>query len=331
MSRDPRVILLYGSDEYAIARRLSELASLFPDPSTADLNIARLDGRALSWDDLNNAVNALPFLAPQRLVFLAHPSSGWQTPEQRQKFLAFLEKVPDTTHLVLWEPAETQAWGAGGSKDADKHWLATWLRKKGLGVEYFAQPKADAMPAWIIRNAKAQGGEFNGAAAHRLAELVGDDTRQASQEVVKLLAYVDWKRAVTAADVEALTPFTAEASIWDLVDAVSSGNGHTALQLLHRYLEHDGDFYAWSMIIRQFRLILLAREVLDRGGGLAEARKELGVGEFPARKALDQARRFDLHGLERLYHRLLEIDEAAKTGRMPLDLGMELLIADLTT
>ncbi len=40
---------------------------------------------------------------------------------------------------------------------------------------------------------------------------------------------------------------------------------------------------------------------------------------------------FSMTGLERVYHRLLEIDEAAKTGRMPLELGMEILVAELTT
>ncbi len=332
MPGEARIILLYGTDEYAITRRLAELASRFPDPSTAEMNIARLDARALTWDDLNNAVNALPFLATQRLIFLAHPSSKWTTPELRQKFLGFLEQVPETAVLVLWELAETQGWGTGGSRqDESKHWLAAWLRKKGLGVEYYAQPAAGDMPGWILRNAKSQKGEFQSAAAHKLSEMVGEDTRQAAQEVTKLLTYVDWKRAVTAADVEALTPFTAEANIWQLVEAVSSGNARVALALLHRYIEHDGEFYAWSMIIRQFRLILLAREVLDRGGGLAEAQKELRVGEYPAKNALKHARNFNLRSLERLYHRLLEIDEAAKTGRMPLDLGMELLISDLTT
>ncbi len=186
------------------------------------------------------------------------------------------------------------------------------------------------MSGWIVKNAQTPGGAFNGAAASKLAEMVGADTRLAAQEITKLLTYVDWKRPVTAADVEALTPFTAEADVWQMVDAISSGKGRIALQLLHRYIEHDGDFYAWSMIIRQFRLTLLAREVLDRRGSQADAEKALGVRGFPAQKALDHARRFSTQALERIYHRLLEVDEAAKTGRMPLDLGMELLVAELT-
>jgi DNA polymerase-3 subunit delta len=333
MPKDSRVILLYGDDEYAISRRLSEFGSMFSDRSTADMNTARLDARTVSQDDLNNAVNALPFLARQRLVLLANPSAGAATPETEQKFLDFLEKVPETAVLVLWEHTESQAWGTGGGqrRGDQKHWLAAWLAKRGLDVEYYAQPAGNMMQSWIVKNAKSQGGEFSGPAAVKLAELVGADTRQAAQEVTKLLTYVDWKRAVTPADVEALTPFTAEADVWKMVDALSTGDGKTALQLLRRYIQHDGEFYAWSMIVRQFRLMLLAREVLDAGGRQAEAEKALGLKGYPAQKALEHARRFSMTGLERVYHRLLEIDEAAKTGRMPLELGMEILVAELTT
>jgi hypothetical protein len=34
--------------------------------------------------------------------------------------------------------------------------------------------------------------------------------------------------------------------------------------------------------------------------------------------------------LERIYHRLLEIDVAAKTGGMPLDVSLEMLVTELT-
>ena len=333
MPQDSRVILLYGDDGYAITRRLSEFGSMFADRSTADMNTARLDARTVSQDDLNNAVNALPFLASQRLVLLANPSARAATPEAKQKFLDLLEKAPETAKIVLWELTESQAWGTGGGprRGDQKHWLGTWLAKRGQSVEYYAQPAENMMAGWIVKNAKSQGGEFSAPAAAKLAELVGADTRQAAQEVTKLLTYVDWKRAVTAEDVEALTPFTAEADIWKMVDALSSGDGKTALQLVRRYIEHDGEFYAWSMIIRQFRLMLLAREVLDAGGRQPEAEAALGLKGYPVQKALEHARRFSLAGLERLYHRLLEIDEAAKTGRMPLDLGLEILVAELTT
>ena len=319
---DSSVILLYGNDEFAIRRRLAEFGGLFTDASSAGMNTARLEARTMSEDDLNNAVNAMPFLAKQRLVMLANPSARYSNPQARKRFCEFLEKVPPTARLIITESVEP--------REEDKHWLVKWIRKAGLGLERFALPTQPEMPGWIIKQAKEQGGQIEPHAASRLAEMIGPDPRQAAQEIGKLLAYVDWARPIKSEDVQAASIVTAEAGIFDMVDALAAGNGRAAQGLLHRMLENEDAFSVWPMVIRQFRLLLLAREVIEQHGTEAEAAQVLGVHPFVAKKAYNQARRFSLPVLERIYHKLLEIDEAAKTGRMPLDISMEMLVMELT-
>src|SRR5512139_1081447 len=97
----PNIYFLYGNDEFAIARKLKDFDSDFSDPTSADMNTARLDARSVSEDDLGNAVNAMPFLAKRRLVVLANPSSKYNNPAARKKFLEFIGKTPDTARLVM--------------------------------------------------------------------------------------------------------------------------------------------------------------------------------------------------------------------------------------
>jgi len=361
MTAEQDILFIYGSDEFAIARRVRESRAVFANASEAEMNTAVLDARSMTDEQWVNAVNAMPFLAAQRLVILENPSArfvqrlsrastsrekdagdekdGSESEEKaslpepkaeaaalaavrRTRFLESLEHVPPSTHLVIWEVVE--------DRGAEKHWLAMWMRKKHLHVEFLVQPGTKMMDGWILKEARAQGGEFTPQAADKLREQVGSDTRQAAQEVTKLLTYVEWKRPVTPADVQALTPRTAEAVIWDLVEALSAGDGTKAQSLLHRFLEDDEQFYVWSMIIRQFRLMILAREVLDAHGGVPEAMSALRMARYPAEKGLNAARRFNMPRLEAIYKRLLEIDEAAKTGVMPLEVSLDLLVAELT-
>jgi len=323
---------LYGNDEYAIAERVRSFGSMFTDASEAEMNTAHLDARTMTDEDLNNAVNALPFLARQRLVLLANPSARYAEAGSRNRFLELLSSLPPTTTLVMWEYVELKPWWDKAQREREeaKHWLVKWMKKRGPGLEPYVLPGDREMPGWIARHAKTQGGEIAGAAAQRLADMVGTDTRQAAQEVTKLLTYVNWSRAVTAADVEALSPLTAAPDVFAMVDALAAGNGRQAQYLLHRLLEIQDAFGSWGMIIRQFRLLLLAREVLDNGGGENEAAKALAVQPFVARKALGQARAFNMARLEQIYHRLLEIDEGAKTGRMPLEVALDMLVVELT-
>ncbi|MBK6791854.1 MAG: hypothetical protein IPG80_04795 [Anaerolineales bacterium] len=85
----PTIFLLYGNDEFAITRKLKDFESEFTDPTTADMNTTRLEARSMTENDLNNAVNAMPFLAPKRLVYIAYPSVNLPSPMPAKSFWNF--------------------------------------------------------------------------------------------------------------------------------------------------------------------------------------------------------------------------------------------------
>jgi DNA polymerase III subunit delta len=320
----PNLYFLFGNDEFAITRKLKEFESDFTDPTSADMNTARLEARSMSENDLNNAVNALPFLAKRRLVLLQNPSAKYNNQSARKKFFEFLEKAPETTRLVMFEAVEP--------RDAEKHWLVKWAEKnsKLIQTKAFMLPRLKDMTGWIVNEMKNQGGKIEPRAAEMLKDMVGVDTRQAGMEIAKLLAYVNWARPVTAQDVEAVCIVTSQQSVFDFVDALANGNGKTAQHLLHRLLESEDEFSLWGMVIRQFRLLIQAREILDARGNQNDVARALGVHPFVAEKASQQASRFSMEALEYVYRKLLMIDEGVKTSQMTLDLAMDTLVVELT-
>lgn len=320
----PNIFFLHGNDEFAISRKLKEFESDFSDPTSADMNTARLDARTASENDFKNAVNAMPFLAKRRLVLLANPSAKYNNPTVRKKFFEFLEKMQDTTRLVMYESVDP--------RDAEKHWLVKWAEKneKLIQVRAFMLPRLKDMTGWIVNETKSQNGKIEPRAAEMLKDMVGVDTRQAGMEIAKLLAYVNWARPVTAPDVEAVCIVTSQQSVFDFVDALANGNGTSAQHLLHRLLENEDPFSLWGMVVRQFRLLIQAREILDGRGNKDDVARALGVHPFVAEKTTQQASRFSIESLESIYHRLLNIDEGVKTGQNTLDLALDTLVVELT-
>ncbi len=315
----PNILFLYGTDEFAISRRLHEIVA---KTDKDGMNTSRLAARLASDEELNNAVNSMPFLSDKRLVILSNPSAKYATPDARRKFSAFLSKVPPTTLLILHEAVEP--------KEADKHWLVKWTAKaEGAKAEAFMAPRARDMAGWIVNEAKKQGGSIEPPAAARLAEITGEDTRQAAQEIAKLLAYVNWARPVKVTDVEAVSVSTAQGDVFALVDGLALGKGREAQSMLRRLLEEQDAMSLWGMVIRQFRLLIQAREVMDAHGMVPDVQEALGVHPFVAEKVYAQAKRFSLPALESIYRRLLKMDEAAKTSEMPLDLSLEMFVAEL--
>jgi DNA polymerase-3 subunit delta len=320
----PNLYFLFGNDEFAISRKLKDFESDFTDPTSADMNTAHLDARTMSETELNNAVNAMPFLAKRRLVLLTDPSAKYNKAAPRKKFLEYLENAPDTTLLVMYESVEP--------KETGRHWLLKWAQKnkKSIQTKAFMLPRLWEMTGWIVNETKKQDGQIEPPAAEMLKDMVGVDTRQAGMEIAKLLAYVNWERSISTSDVEAVCIVTSQQSVFDFVDALSNGNGKVAQHLLHRLLESEDPFSLWGMVIRQFRLLIQAREILDGRGNKDDVARALGVHPFVAEKTTGQAGRFSVESLEHVYRKLLSIDEGVKTGQVTLDLALDMLVVELT-
>ena len=326
----PVIYVLHGDDEFAIANFLAEMESRLGDTATAAMNTTRLDGRTANLDDLSSVTSAMPFLANRRLVVLTNPLARLNTPAAQKKFLDQLEKIPPTTALVLVETKPlTQE---REKKKGEFHWLEGWAEARAdrVYLKSFQLPKGVMLGRWIQEQAKKAGGQFTQPAADLLASLVAGDTRLADQEIHKLLAYVNYQRPVETDDVESLTADAAQGDIFVMVDALGNQDGRRALGMLHRLLERQEAISIFGMIVRQFRLLLLAREVLDSGGEAEAVARQLRVAPFVADKLVAQARRFTLDDLEAAYHRLLDLDLAVKTSQIPDDLALDTLVAAFT-
>jgi DNA polymerase III subunit delta len=346
----PVIYLLDGDDEFAIAEFLAGLQTEIGDPSTALMNITRLDGRSFSQDDFNSATSAMPFLAKYRLVILENPMARFSSKagdeakesneakkakEAQRKFTASLEKISPSTHLILVEYRLLTS--ERDRKSNRLHWLEAWAFAAGerVRIKHFQLPSMEKMPGWIVSRAKAHGGQFSGEAAYVLANLLGDEPRLVDQEIVKLLTYVNYKRPVDRDDVQHLTIDMREGDIFGLVDAIGTNDTRRAMEMLLRLLEEDEPANIFAMIVRQYRLLLQAREILDREGSSQEIARQIverdgrKIHPYVAEKIGGQARRFSLPRLETIYHRLVESDEAMKTSQAPAELVLQTLVVSL--
>jgi len=322
--------LFYGDDEYAIAQSVVEFESNLGDSAMAAMNTTRLDGRSYNPEELQNAISAMPFLAERRLVILTNPTARLNNPPAQEKFKELLMKVPPSTALAL---VENKVLTDERDRKRDKiHWLEIFAEENGdrvLKKEHML-PKGPAFARWIQEQAKRAGGQFTPQAADLLSSLVGGESLLAGQEIQKLLAYVNYRRAVEVEDVDQLTADVAQGDIFVLVDALGNQDGRKAMGMLQRLLDQQEPLSIFSMVVRQFRLLLLARDVLDRGGLKGEVTRELKVSPWLADRLIGQARRFTLADLEKAYHRLLEVDKEMKTSQTPNDLALETMVVAFT-
>lgn len=326
-SAKPTVYLLYGDDALAIEDAIHSLLDQFPDSTTAEMNLTRFDGAAMNLGQLEEVAQSAPFLADRRLVIVENAAKLSSHQADADGLFQLLSSLPATTALILVDAGDFNK-DQSGDRYRKRSPLHHWVRDnpETSFERFFRLPQGNAFVTWLRQECQSLGAEIELPAAQLLAEYVADDSYLARSELQKLISFVDSERPIRAEDVEQLTPLYGQADIFEMVDALGTRQVDLALRLLQQLLQSHDARYAFAMVVRQARLLILARAALDAG---QDPSASLSLHPYVARKVGEQARNFQMERLERLHSELLQLDLASKSSRADLVTGMFQLLADL--
>ncbi len=319
--------IFHGDDEFSRSEAILKLRQKM-DPVFGEMNTAFLDGRGLTLGQLQAACDAVPFMGPARLVIvndLLTPAAGGKGTRREEGedgglrgLEGYLPHLPETTRLVL---SESRRLPQG-------HPLLRVAEELGAYVRTFALPTGPDLEQWIRRRAQGKGVAIAPEATALLATYVGSNLRLLEQELEKLATYLGGSGTIGPQEAELLVSSLQEANIFHMVDALGRRDGRRALVVLHRLLEdRSAPLYLLTMITRQFRLLLQARELDAQGVPAAEMARQMEVKPFVARKCLQQGLNFRPAELRAIMAQLLEIDVGIKTGQAQGPVALDLFVA----
>jgi DNA polymerase-3 subunit delta len=328
------IYVFHGEDDFSLREELYALRERLDDDGMLSGNISSLDGRTLKPGELIGVCATVPFLGGHRLVIVegllgrfesrysGRRREGRGSRESVEPWKAVataLAEMPESTTLVFVD-GETSATNP----------LLKLLAPLGE-VREFVPPRQRAVPDWIRARAAKVGLNVSPKAVALLAELVGNDLRTLSQELEKLGVYAE-DRQIEEQDVRELVSSAREANILSMVDAVVEGRSGEAVRLLEQLRDEGASsMAALSMITRQYRNLILAKELLLAKLSQPEIGQRLGIrSDFALRKVIEQSRRYTMPQLEAAFARLLEADSSIKRGIYDEDLAVDLLLEDLT-
>lgn len=313
--------IFHGEDSYSQKDMLAKLTAKLGDPGLLDLNTTRLEG-AVSLTELQQACNALPFLAKVRLVLATNVLSSKPDKSFVKELAHYLPTLPETTRLVFMESSPLPG----------NHRLLKLADELDTGfAKRFDLPEGSSLDRWVKQQVEERNGRISPHAAHILASNVGSNLGILENEIEKLVVYKGSQETIEVQDVGLLSPYAAEASIFDLVDAIGNRHGKKAAILLQKKLQEGTDpFYLFAMFVRQIRLLIQVKESADEGLRPPAISKNLKMHSFVAGKLYQQAQQFSLPQLEQIYRHLLDIDVGVKTGRNDMVTALNLFVAGLT-
>jgi len=329
--------ILSGEDDFSVYQALEEVKKGLGDRDMLSANTTVLDGGQLTADNLHPICATVPFLAEKRLVVVkgllgryepkaggggrkkaAAKTSKTSRRDECQAFVDCLTEMPDSTVVVLVD-------GKVGGVNPLRKALAGKATMKN-----YPRLRKPELREWINKRVKQGSGDISLPAVDLLVSHVGGNLWAMSSEIEKLLLFASGRR-IDVEDVEKIVSHAREVSVFAMVDAILEFKARSAEQALHSLLQRGAaPGYLMAMLVRQVRMIVLAKEM--RGNRVADAdmQKRLGLAnEYAFRKTLEQAGGHSMERMKRLYHRLLETDLSIKTGKYDSELALTMLVAEL--
>lgn len=319
------IIFVYGSDSYRSRGKVRELIEAFKkkhDPT--GLNTVRLDAAKTSTDELRANLNTPGFLSKRRMAVVDGFLGVKRSKEEVEDAIALLRGHAPETVVVLWDdlPAD---------KVAASQIVKTFAgRPNSEVVTYPFDPLTPReLQAWLQSEIKNRGIVVEPLAFELLAN-AGSDLWQQSGNLDKLAAYAAG-RPVLARDVELLVRRPVEENIFACMDAVAERDLPRAASAI-RAERAAGveDAQLFSMLIRQFRLLLIVQSYeSESGGARATMAKELGMHPFVAGKIAAQARGFSSADVRSRFDQLFTLDRDIKIGRLTHEAAVDLFLGSL--
>lgn len=261
---DRPVYALFGDDPFLKAEaRQVILARLVGDDDSPALS--RFAGDSAALADVLDELRTLPFLAPRRIVVVE--AADTFVTAHRRELEAYVESPAATGVLVL----ELRLW-AGNTK------LAKLVDKVGAALECKAPAERDlARLLQKLAEVRHQT-RLDPEAARLLVELVGNELGVLNAEIDKLATAVTAKRRIEPPDVARNVRAGRVETIWNALDAATTGDGARAVTLLDRLIDSgESPIGLLAAMAANLRKLYYAGELRRRKLPPAEAAKAAGI------------------------------------------------------
>ncbi len=317
--RIPSVLLFEGDEEYMKQTALAALRKLLLPDGMEELNETILD--APETDQLIAASETLPFMADRRLVVIRdHPALTGRA-EGDEKLTGYLASVPLSTVLLFY-----------CTKKPDGRKKLYTVIKKMNGVVVFSPLKDRELTTFVTSAFKDLGKECDERTADYLIFTCGSDAGSLMTEIAKIASHAPDTPAVHPDEVRALATPSTECTVFQMVDALVSGQHERAFRLMQNQLLNGTDrLYMLSMLLRQFRLMQHIRIMQYEKCSRDIIRSNLGVPPFAVEQYTRQAALYTNGQIKQAVRLCLDTEYAVKSGRLNPEGSLESVMLKLIT
>lgn len=318
-----RVYIFHGEEKFLLNYYLQQLRKLLVDSLTESFNFHKLTAEHFDVRSLADAVENLPMMAERTMVWVDEVDIFKLPEDERNKLEQVITDVPDYCTIVF--TYETTPWKP--DKRLKKYWEV--IESNAQIVEFPKQDHKD-LTSWVMRHFSANQKSISAQLCVYLIDITGGTMTALSGEIEKICAYSD-APVITKSDIDAVTEPVLDAVIFEMTNLLTDGMSGPAFQKLQTLLKMQNDPIAiLGAVGSHFRRLSAARIVLDSGKGIDELCKIANIREYPAKKAMEAARKFSSAFLKKAAELVMQTDYRMKTSYDDPQRLLEILLLQIS-
>ncbi len=288
---------LCGEDAYSLNKGVQAVVSR-TDPGMREMNTTFLKTPAPA--QVLEAAETLPFFDELRVVVVQEFDA-----DTANALEEYARTVPKTTALLFVRP--------GKPPKANPLYKAIDALERAVSFDPLEPNQAQA---FLQKRAQENGIPLDDMAAVRLVQYLGSDLGALENTLLQLGAYVGFGNRVTAKAVDACVRPSSEYKVYEIMDALWTGNKRGGLRILATLLNDPSESAIGlaTLCERNVRGVLNAKQLAAQGKNEAQIAKILGIKAYPAKKAVASAKKRSYEQLLNMLDDFIAVEWKQKQG-----------------
>lgn len=290
------IVVLTGPNDYMRNFALKQLKADFLSTND-EFSLEVIDASETDMGRVIDSVASVPFLSDRRMVVLTSISVAKSFADDIDKII---NATSDTTDLIIDEPK------------FDKRLSLYKTLKKKAEFKEFNEFDERQLANWLVAEAKQRQATISLADAHYLISRVGSNQLMLDSELEKLINY---NPSITKESINLLVYPTPSSSIFDLLEAVFTGNKRRAIELYEdqrRQLVEPQEIM--GMIIWQLHILAIIK--FNPGTDVASKAK---LNPYVVKKSTSLSSRLSELDVKQLINRATNLDYKLKSSAIDAD------------
>jgi DNA polymerase-3 subunit delta len=309
------IIFLYGEDIHRLYENRESVTKSYRAKHGSGFNFFKIDGSGTTaGDQVAEAVKSVSLFSEVKLVLINNIFSNSETAKTLYDLFERYKIATDPKVVIL-------ATHSSPTSQAKPKELFNFLSDSKNLVKNFGNLEGAQLQAWIKKESTARGISFASGALARFVEVGGTDSYARVQNLDKLSNYT--QGLVTMTDIDILIKTETEPNVFEFIDALGSGRRAQAFSLLCGELAHGRDpYYLLSMVMYQFRNMLIVKDFVDRKTPSTQIAQRAGIHPFVVKKMTSATAHLSLIDIRNMYQRIVDLEQGVKQGRHDLEDGL---------